>query len=692
MEIEGLVSITIPFYNAERFLRETIESVLAQHYTMWELLLVDDGSKDRSTKIAQSYAADYPDKIFYCEHRGHSNLGPSAARNLGARHSRGEFLAFLDSDDIWLPTKLEVNVASMIERPEAGFLFGPTEYWYEWDVVGNNNQKNEVPMIAAGEVLYRPPALLARSYPLGRYGAPCPCSFLIRRCAFDRVGGFAEDFNPSTYQSYEDIAFLTKIYLCVPVFVSGACLDRNRCSQFSMTRQADTMRKSEAARRFYFRWLAGYLRLHSVADPEIWRAVRRESWFYRFPLRPAAFFRRIQGKLRREFARIRPVKSETPSAHSSAQADDRARPTGIGRHSVESITTDAALEGLEEDWNRLSESSASPNAFMTYGWFRAWLRRLTVDEGSERLQPYVLVIRRDETVVGIAPLARRVVSRFGFSVRKLEFLTHHADYNEFVVGADARALTHDAMDFLAQATDDWDFVDLRELRDDRGQLTTMEAGAARAGLPYRISPEPGGCLYMPIDAPWSETRKNKHLRFARRASLRLKELAGDGFRARTIDQPHRERDLLERIIAVEAQKEVGGTPAEPFVGAYPEVFRSLFCDLGPRGLITVIVVEKRDELIAWRILFRSGTKLWDYQTAYNRAFAELSPGTILICEAIDFGFEQECDEFDFLRGMDTYKTRWTSQFRLNQRMILWNRHWKSRFGAVAYFKLHVGRR
>lgn len=363
-----------------------------------------------------------------------------------------------------------------------------------------------------------------------------------------------------------------------------------------------------------------------------------------------------------------------------------------GRYTVEAIVTEKGIGSLEGDWNRLSAESETPNVFMAYGWFRAWLRRLLADEGCERLQPYVLVIRRDESVVGIAPLVLRRVAYFGFVVRKIEFLTLHADYNEVVVGQDVGALTQAAMNFMVGSVHDWDFVDLRELRYDSGRLATMEAAAADAGLPYRLFAESHGCLYMPIDAPWSETRKKKHLRFARRASLKFEERACDGFRTRIIGQPHKERDLLKHIIAVEAKKHVGGVLSGPFIGAYPEVFQSLFDDLGPRGLIAVVIVEKADQLVAWRLLFRCGTKLWDYQTAYDRAFVELSPGTVLICAAIDYGFEQGCDEFDFLRGMDTYKTRWTAQFRRNRRMILWNRRWISRLGALAYFKLRLGRR
>lgn len=295
----GLVSITIPFFNAERFLRETVESVRSQTYTNWELLLVDDGSADRCTQFAKAFAAQDPQRIFYLEHDGHRNLGVNAARNLGARHSRGEFLAFLDSDDIWLPAKLEVSVAALEANPEAGFFFGSTEYWYEWDPEGNQNEKNRTPSLAPAGCVYRPPQLLAMSYPQGPYGAPCPCSFLVRRAAFERVGGFDECFHRGTFQLYEDIAFLAKMYLHVPVYIGSDCLEKNRCSRYSMTRRPETVRNEEAARRFYFRWLADYLRQQSVTDPALWRALRAESWFYRLPLPVARLIRRARGKWRR---------------------------------------------------------------------------------------------------------------------------------------------------------------------------------------------------------------------------------------------------------------------------------------------------------------------------------------------------------------------------------------------------------
>ncbi len=300
-EVKGLVSVTVPFFNCERFFHETIESVLGQTYTNWELLLVDDAATDGSAQIARDYAARLPDKIRYLDHPGHCNRGVTRSRNLGASNSHGEYLAFLDSDDVWLPNKLEHQVALMEAHPEVGLLFGPSEYWYDWDADGGHPQGNHIQPVAPGGNLYFPPILLAKSYPFGAYGAPGPSSFLLRRDAFNRVGGFVEAFNPSTYQLYEDAAFLAKIYLNVPVFVSESCTDRYRCHPLSIWHRVTGTKREEFERRYYCRWLRQYLLEHNIEDREIWKVARRKSWAYWLPL-PAVvtqLIRRIDNRLSR---------------------------------------------------------------------------------------------------------------------------------------------------------------------------------------------------------------------------------------------------------------------------------------------------------------------------------------------------------------------------------------------------------
>ena len=112
---KGLVSVVIPNYNYARFLPEAIDSVLAQTYGQIEIIVVDDGSTDDSREILDGYG-DRVTVIFQ------QNAGVSAARNNGVSRSRGEYLAFLDADDAWLPAKIERQIAAFRGDEEIGLV------------------------------------------------------------------------------------------------------------------------------------------------------------------------------------------------------------------------------------------------------------------------------------------------------------------------------------------------------------------------------------------------------------------------------------------------------------------------------------------------------------------------------------------------------------------------------------------
>ncbi|HVC45661.1 MAG TPA: glycosyltransferase family 2 protein [Terracidiphilus sp.] len=285
-DTQELISIVVPFHNSERFLAETIESVLAQSCSQWELLLVDDGSTDRSAELARELASRRPDAMRYLAQPG-GNRGITAARNLGARNARGAFLAFLDSDDLWLPNKLAEQSAILDAFPEVGFVYGHSEYWYDWDTQPSAPQSNSVPPLSPADRIFQPPQLLVQTYPLGPWGAPCPSSFLVRRSAFDLVGGFNECFHPGTFQLYEDIAFFAKLALAVPIYVSSACWERYRVGPRSGWILAQNTPKDEAARRFYFCWLRRHLAAQSPVPYDLLRLVQRRTWSYRLPVPPA---------------------------------------------------------------------------------------------------------------------------------------------------------------------------------------------------------------------------------------------------------------------------------------------------------------------------------------------------------------------------------------------------------------------
>jgi glycosyltransferase involved in cell wall biosynthesis len=116
------ISVIIPVYNAAPYIAEGIESVLSQSLLPDEVIVVDDGSTDDSAEVAKRF----PVTLLQQENRGVSD-----ARNLGVQHATGDYLAFLDADDIWLPTKLEDQLQALNEHPEAGFALGYMRHFFE---------------------------------------------------------------------------------------------------------------------------------------------------------------------------------------------------------------------------------------------------------------------------------------------------------------------------------------------------------------------------------------------------------------------------------------------------------------------------------------------------------------------------------------------------------------------------------
>lgn len=283
MNAPPLVSVVLCFLDAEPFLEEAITSVLQQSYDSVELILMDDGSSDGSTEIARQYAARDPDRIYYLEHDGHRNLGLSASRNGGIRHARGAYIALIDADDVWLPHKLEEQMSILEAHPEVGMVCGASEYWYSWaDSDNGQEQDTVVPIGAPADTVIEPPLLLTYLYPLGEGAAPCPSGLLLRRQTIQEVGGFEEHFR-GAYTLYEDQAFLSKVYLGTPVFVSGACLDRYRQRPDSCVATTTREGKYHLVRQYYLRWFYSYFAQQDAYDARVHRALRRALRPYRRP-------------------------------------------------------------------------------------------------------------------------------------------------------------------------------------------------------------------------------------------------------------------------------------------------------------------------------------------------------------------------------------------------------------------------
>ncbi len=124
-QVDGMVSLIIPAYNAGSFIREAINSIRAQVYPSWKIILVNDGSKDNTEEIALSF---HDVRITVINQ---ANAGVSAARNTGLKHAKGEFICFFDADDIMTPAFLKTRVDALCQNPDIGFVGGLVETFPE---------------------------------------------------------------------------------------------------------------------------------------------------------------------------------------------------------------------------------------------------------------------------------------------------------------------------------------------------------------------------------------------------------------------------------------------------------------------------------------------------------------------------------------------------------------------------------
>lgn len=158
-----LISVIIPVYNGEQYLAEAIESVLAQTLRPIEVIVVDDGSTDGSAEVAKNFQSKI--KYFYQRHSG-----ASAARNRGADLSKGKYLAFLDSDDIWEVNKLADQMKAFYDDPDLDIVFGHVKQFYSPELDESIKRKIHCP---------------AEKMP-GYY----PSAMLMKRDSFFRAGPF----------------------------------------------------------------------------------------------------------------------------------------------------------------------------------------------------------------------------------------------------------------------------------------------------------------------------------------------------------------------------------------------------------------------------------------------------------------------------------------------------------------------
>lgn len=303
------VSVVMIFLNAERFIADSIASVTGQTISAWELLLVDDGSSDASTAIARGAAEASGGRIRYLEHPEHANRGMAETRNLGLREATGEYLLYLDSDDILVPDALE-RLAAPLDRDRAVAVSCAATLFWNWDpAIEREPDKmqrfREWADRTVGGRLFLAAMIADEDL------HPANCSTLFRREAVLAIGGFDLAFRGM----YEDTALLTEVLVRHRVHVASACLSAYRMHLNSFCHTAASAGdyaadRANAARDRFVNWAETYVQQKGALDGPMREAIATA----RRPDRPRSPVRRLWSALRhpRKLAsRLRPVVADT---------------------------------------------------------------------------------------------------------------------------------------------------------------------------------------------------------------------------------------------------------------------------------------------------------------------------------------------------------------------------------------------
>jgi glycosyltransferase involved in cell wall biosynthesis len=182
LENTSKVSIIIPSYNSGKFLNKAIESVVSQSYRNLEIIIVNDGSIDDTEKIAKNWQ-EKDKRIRYIRH--HKNRGLGAARNTGIKNSQGEYIAFLDADDVWLPQKIEIQLKKLNEL-NADLIFSN---WYIWE------PENDTKIKAFDSDFIKDKKDLLKFFIKKNFGNPSTA--LLKKSSLNIVGLFDESLKSS---------------------------------------------------------------------------------------------------------------------------------------------------------------------------------------------------------------------------------------------------------------------------------------------------------------------------------------------------------------------------------------------------------------------------------------------------------------------------------------------------------------
>jgi CelD/BcsL family acetyltransferase involved in cellulose biosynthesis len=332
-------------------------------------------------------------------------------------------------------------------------------------------------------------------------------------------------------------------------------------------------------------------------------------------------------------------------------------------------TSDESFWKMRQGWQNLALVGSPPNIFRTFEFCWTWWKHIGSRDPAYSLS--IIAVQQRNTIVAIAPLVLRTGKRKGLTQRRLEFLggEEWSDYHDFLLGQDAEQNLHAILSFLAREKKNWDVLQVENLWAEGQLARSLQTAAPEVGIHWHQF-RADICYFLPIDSDfktWLSRRSPSSRKTFNTKLNRLRTLEQEGLKTTVTQAPHDLPHLAKRMADLEAQKSERGFNL--VIGRAESFFDELFQTLGPPGWIYVATAERDGCLIAYQLGFCCGDRLWDYAMAHHPDYAYYSPGLLLISQILQYGFENGFREYDFLRGDEAYKRRWTESFRENTSLL-----------------------
>lgn len=323
------------------------------------------------------------------------------------------------------------------------------------------------------------------------------------------------------------------------------------------------------------------------------------------------------------------------------------------------------FDRIETDWKKLQERCPNSTPFQTWEWNSIWWRHF----GSRKRLKLLLFYKDDSTLVGIAPLYTSW--HLNLPMRRLAWIgTGSSDYLELLADPEHKAMVSKALlKMLNRGLRGWDIADLQQMREEnhlRDAANQSETNSTYSNMPM----EP--CPYLPLHSSWEETTKGlgkkmrSNIRYYER--LLLKNYADSHFFCAdksTLDEGmtaffalHQSRWNARWLPGV-----LGGKKVQAFHREAAELFLD-------RGWLRLHLLKVDETLRAALYCFRYHHKTYYYLGGFSLELSKYSLGTLLTAKAIQQAISDGCTEFDFLRGDEAYKYKWTSSERWNHRLLI----------------------